>query len=62
MKKKSMRQKKSGTIRNKDVTHSFWCIGKNMKMNMISGQLKWDYYMPKRQLKTIGQEFQVEIY
>jgi len=33
-----------------------------MIMNIISGYQKQDYHIPRRQLKTIGQGFQVETY
>ena len=57
-----MKWKKSGIIGNKDVAHSSWYTGKDMVMNMISGYLKQGYHMPRRQLKTIGQGFQVKTY
>ena len=44
------------------MAHSSWCTGKNMEMSMTNGYLKWGYYMPKRQLKTIGQRFRVKTY
>ena len=48
-----MKWKKLETIGNKDITYSSWYTGKDIEMNMISGQLKYGYYIPKRQLETI---------
>ena len=57
-----MKWKKSGTIGNENVAYSFWYIGKDMEMNMISGLLKQDCHMTRRQLKITSQGFWVKTY
>ena len=62
MRKKNIKWKKSETIENENMAHSSWYTGKGMKTNMISGLLKQDYHMPRKQLKTTSQEFWIRTY
>ena len=62
MKKRNMKSKKFRNIGNMEERCNIWYIGKVMEMNMINRLQKWGCLMQKRQLKTIGQEFQVKTY
>ena len=55
-----MRQKKYRITENENIAYNSWYIGKNIGMNMISKYQKQGYYMPGRQLNTIGQELWVK--
>ena len=52
-----MKQKKLVITENENIVHNSWYTRRDTGMNKISGYLKQGYYIPKRQLKTIGQEF-----
>ena len=57
-----MKWKKSGSIKRRDRELNIWYIRKVMEMSMTNGLWKQGCLMQNEQLKTIRQEFQVEIY
>ena len=57
-----MKQKTSESTKRRNRELNTWFIGKDIGMNTINKQQKWGCLIQKGQLKTIGQEFQVEIY
>jgi len=57
-----MKWKKLGSIGNEAKGHNTSCIGRAMEMNMTNKLQKRGCLMLERQLKTIWQGVQVEIY
>ena len=57
-----MKWKKLGNTRRRDRELNIWYTGKVMEMSTTNRLRKQGCLMQKGQLKTIGQEFQVEIY